>query len=72
MRVYMKSYTCKMCSDYYPHGCTVCVPDTTPDNFDKTILNRHCHRGGKIPKWWKTSDYMLEHNIIVFGEMNDI
>lgn len=60
----MKSYTCKICSDLYPNGCTACVPDSTPDNFDKHILDRHCHRDGKSPRWWKTSSYIVECNVI--------
>jgi hypothetical protein len=53
----MKMYHCKLCMDLYPDFCTACVPDETPDIFDKSIMNVFCLKENKKPLWWMRKDY---------------
>jgi len=47
----MKVYICRNCEDQSDE-CTGCVPDSTPDIFDKSIINRFCkHRKHYKPCW---------------------
>jgi len=46
----MKTYFCFKCDDR-TDNCTACVFDTTPENFDKSIMNVFCRKAGGKPVW---------------------
>lgn len=53
----MKQYVCKAC-EYSENECVGCVPDRTPDNFDKSIMDVFCKRKEFIkPKWERMVSY---------------
>lgn len=52
--------------DLYPDFCTACVSDSTPENFDKSILNKHCHKDGKRPLWWMRKDYEKANEVDLY------
>ena len=53
----MKRYSCIVCDDYTDE-CTAFVPDKTPEDFDKDIMNKFCKRMDiKRPIWfWERYD----------------
>lgn len=46
----MKTYVCNACENS-TYDCTACVFDSTPDNFDKNIMNVFCKVPDKKPIW---------------------
>jgi hypothetical protein len=47
----MKTYLCSECDDR-TDNCAACVFDTTPEEFDKSIMDVFCKRiDSKKPKW---------------------
>lgn len=47
----MKTYVCSVCEDS-TYDCSACVFDTTPKNFDKSIMDVFCkRRNDKKPEW---------------------
>lgn len=51
-----KRYICKACV-YATDECIACVPNKTPDDFDKRILNVHCYKMMENPVWEKMESY---------------
>ena len=49
----MTCYVCRLCSDW-DDTCTACVPNMTPDIFDKTIMDVFC-KHNKKPFWMKNN-----------------
>jgi hypothetical protein len=47
--------------DLYPEFCAACVPDETPEDFDKRRLNVMCFKKEqkKRPLWWMRKDYEM-------------
>ena len=53
----MKMYVCKLCENASDE-CVGCVPDKTPENFDKSIMDVFCKRKDSIkPKWERMVSY---------------
>lgn len=49
----MQRYSCIMCEDCND-SCTAFVPDKTPKDFDKDIMNKFCRRiQDKQPLWFR-------------------
>ena len=49
----MKRYSCIVCDDYTDE-CTAFVPNKTPEDFDKDIMNVFCNRiTSKQPLWFR-------------------
>lgn len=58
----MKIYVCRACDDWSDE-CTACVSDTTPDIFDKTIMDRLCKHYGNTDPCWLRRKYVHEFRL---------
>lgn len=52
IRGIMKRYSCIMCEDCND-TCTAFVLDKTPEDFDKSIMDKFCRRVDKQPVWFR-------------------